>query len=109
MVDDFGVKYMGEEHALHIKQTLEENYKVTKEWDGTRCIRITLDWDYIRRQVHLSLPGYTNKALKQFNHTKKKNQNQPYPSAPIIYGAKKQYATQPSAAPLLEKKGKKCI
>ena len=31
------------------------------------------------------------------------------PSAPIIYGAKKQYATQPSAAPLFDKKGNKFI
>ena len=68
-----------------------------------------LDWNYKRKQVHLSLLGYTEKALKQFNHTKKKNQNQPYPNAPIVYGAKKQYATQPSTAPLLDKKGKKFI
>ena len=34
VVDDFGVKYVSEEHALHLKQTLEENYKVTLEWDG---------------------------------------------------------------------------
>jgi hypothetical protein len=27
VVDNFGVKYAGEEHALHLKQTLEENYK----------------------------------------------------------------------------------
>ena len=41
------------------------------------------------RQVHMYLSGYTDKELKQFNHTKKKNQNQSYPSAPIIYGDKK--------------------
>ena len=72
VVDDFGVKYMGEKHAFHLKQTLEANYKVTTEWGGTRYIGITLDWDEKRRQVHLSLSGYTDKALKQFNHTKKK-------------------------------------
>ena len=109
MVDNFCVKYVGKEHALHLKKILEEDYKVTTEWDGTRYIRITLDWYYKRRQVNLSLPGYTCTALKQFKYTKKKNQNQPYPSAPIIYGAKRQYATQPSAAPLLDKKGKKFI
>ena len=27
----FGVKYLGEKHALHLKKTLEENYKVTTE------------------------------------------------------------------------------
>ena len=25
VVDNFGVKYVGKEHALHLKQTLEEN------------------------------------------------------------------------------------
>ena len=109
MVDSFGVKYVGEKYALHLKQTLEENFKFTTERDGTRYIGITLDCDYRRIQVHLSLPGYTDKALTQFNHTKNKKQNQPYASAPIIYGTKKQYATQPSAAPLLDKKGKKFI
>ena len=89
MVDDFGVKYVGEKHALHLKQTLEGNYKVTTEWDGTRYTGITLDCDYRRRQVHFSLPVYTKKTLKKFNHTKKKKQNQLYPSAPTIYGTKK--------------------
>ena len=109
VVDDFGVKYVGKEHALHLKQTLEENYTVTTEWDGRRYIGITLDWDYKRRQVHMSMPGYVKKALKQFNHTPGKKQHQPYPSARINYGAKKQYATQASTAPLLDKKGKKFI
>ena len=43
VVDDFGVEYVGEEHAKHLKDTLEENYKVTTEWDGKRYIGITLD------------------------------------------------------------------
>ena len=109
VVDDFGVKYVGEEHALHLKQTLENDYSVTTEWEGKRYIGITLDWDYERRQVHLSMPGYVKKALKQFQHVMKKEQNQPFPSAPIKYGAKRQYATQESKAPLLDKQGKKFI
>ena len=77
MVEDFGVKYVGEKHSLYLKQTLKENYKFTIEWDGTRYIGITLDWDYKRIQVHLSLPRYTDKALKKFNHTRRKKENQP--------------------------------
>ena len=45
VVDDFGVKYVGETHALHLKHTLEENYTVTTEWYEKRYIEITLDWD----------------------------------------------------------------
>ena len=34
VVDNFGVKYLGEEHAIHLKNTIEENYTVKTEWDG---------------------------------------------------------------------------
>ena len=110
VVDDFGVKYVGEEHAQHLKKALEKDYTVTTEWDGRRYIGITLDWDYERRRVHLSMPGYVSKALKQFQHEKPKvKQDAPYPSARIIYGAKKQYATEKSKAPLLNPKEKKKV
>jgi hypothetical protein len=45
VVDDFGVKYKGKEHAQHLKNTLKEHYKLTCDWTGTRYIGITLDWD----------------------------------------------------------------
>ena len=110
VVDDFGVKYVGKEHAMHLKRALEENYKVTTDWTGRRYIGITMDWDYTNRKVHLSMPGYVKKALKQFQHLMPtKQQHAPFPSTPIKYGAKKQYATQTSSAPLLDKKGKKFI
>ena len=110
VVDDFGVKYEGVEHALHLKKALEEDYTVTEDWTGGRYIGITLDWDYKNQQVHLSMPDYVKKALLQFQHVMKaKKQNAPYPSVKINYGAKKQYATQSSTAPLLDAKGKKFI
>ena len=91
-VDDFLVKYVGKEHALHLKSALEENYKITTDWAATRYIGITIDWDYKKRQVQ---PGYVEKALKQFGHEwDKRKQDAPFPSAPIKYGAKKQYATK---------------
>ena len=109
VVDDFGVKYVGEEHALHLKAALEEGYTLTTEWEGKRYIGITLDWDYKRSQVHLSMPNYVAKALRQFKHEARGKQYAPYPSVPIKYGAKKQYTAQASTAPLLDKKGKRLI
>jgi hypothetical protein len=41
VVDDFGVKYIGEDHAQHLKNALEEHYKLTCYWTGKRYIRIT--------------------------------------------------------------------
>ena len=110
VVDDFGVKYVGEEHALHLKQVLEQHYKVSTDWTGARYIGITLDWDYACRKVHLSMPGYKDKGLKQFQHTRPPMpQHSPFECASINYGAKKQYAKETSTAPLLDKNGKRFI
>ena len=55
------------------------------------------------------MTNYVTRALKQFKHKLQKKQHQPYPSAPIIYGSKNQYATPTSTAPFLDNKGKKFI
>jgi len=94
------------EHTHHLKNTLEEYYKLTCNWTETRYIGITLDWDYKKRQVHLSMPNYVKKTLKQFQHIAGKLKHSPYPSIPIQYGAKKQYAKQESTAPMLDDKAK---
>jgi hypothetical protein len=105
-VDNFGVKYVGEEHANHLKRVLGKHYKLTCDWTGTQYIGITLDWNYTNRQVHLSMPNYVTKALKQFQHIAKKSQYAPYPCVPIQYSARKQYAMQELKAPLLNNKAK---
>ena len=70
VVDDSGVKYVGKEHTIRLKETLEHHYKVTNDWAGIRYIDIALDWDYKRRQVYVSMPRYVAKALTQFQHIK---------------------------------------
>ena len=89
VVDNFGVKYIGEEHAQHLKKTLGQDYTVTTEWDRKRYIGITLDWDYKQGQVHFSMSNYIKKAIKQLNHKRQTVQHQPFPRAKINYGAKK--------------------
>ena len=79
------------------------------EWVGQWYIGITLDWDYKRREVYLSMPGYIKKALQLFKHERRIKHNQPHPSAIIKYEANKQYATPQSTLPLLDKIGKKFI
>ena len=46
VVDDFGVKYVGEEHANHLLSVLRKYYTVDKNEKGDKYCRITLDWDY---------------------------------------------------------------
>jgi hypothetical protein len=45
VVNDFGVKYISNEHAQYLKNALEEHYKLTCDWTGKWYIGITLDWD----------------------------------------------------------------
>eukprot|EP00804_Cyclotella_cryptica_P025587 CCRYP_002823-RE/>CCRYP_002823-RE protein AED:0.29 eAED:0.29 QI:0/0/0/1/0/0/2/0/609 len=108
-VDDFGVKYVGREHADHLYQALCQHYNVTTDWTGDRYIGIHLRWDYVKHQVHLFMPGYVQKALTIFRHKATHRQNQPFPHTPIKYGARKQYAKGPSTSPKLDKQGKKFI
>jgi len=110
VVDDFGVQYVGEEHAQHLVSVLRQHYDISTDWKGEKYIGLTLDWDYERREVHLSMPGYIAKARKEFGHEMpKRQQNSPYQVTPPKYGAKVQYAEQPIDSPLLDKEGKTFI
>ena len=91
-VDDFGVKYVRQEHDNHLLKVLQEHYKVTCDWSGTRYIGIHMHWDYDNHKLHLFMPGYVKKALTIFQHKASKAQNQPFLPTPIKYGAKKEYA-----------------
>jgi hypothetical protein len=44
--DDFGVKYVGKEHAEHLMTVLQEHYQTKADWTGTRYIGIHMAWDY---------------------------------------------------------------
>ena len=109
IVDDFGVKYVGREHAEHLYKVLCNHYQVTTDWAGERYIGIHLRWDYDARIVHLFMPGYVQKSLTIFWHRTRCRQNQPHPHTPVQYGATKQYAKTSSTAPLLDSHGKKFI
>jgi len=83
VVVDFGVKYVGEEHVHHLQRVLKQHYDIKSDWSGKGYIGITLHWDYHRRQVHLTMPGYVMKSLRLFQHKLSKRQNVPYPMTAI--------------------------
>ena len=84
-MDDLGVKTLREEDKKHLLDSLNQRYKVTIDNEGTRYLRITLEWDYKNLWVHLSMPGYLPKSRKQFIHEPTpKIQDQTYPYPPQI-------------------------
>jgi hypothetical protein len=46
VVDDFGVKYVGKEHAAHLITVLQQHYETSIDWTGSLYCGITLTWDY---------------------------------------------------------------
>ena len=70
---------------------------------GAKYVGISLDWDYAKGKVHLSIPGYLAEALHHFEHIwSRKIEDQPYAHITLNYGVKVQYApdddtSQPAA------------
>ncbi len=64
IIDDFGVKFVGKENALHLLNTIQKYYKCSYDWDGKRYCRLTIKWNHEGRKVHLLMPTYVKKALQ---------------------------------------------
>ena len=89
VVDDFGVKYIGKEHADHLIQCLRNHYQELEiDWAGKHFCGINLSWDYTNRTCDLSMPGNVEQALHKFQHpTPTKAQDSPDRTPSITPGA----------------------
>jgi hypothetical protein len=87
VVDDFGMKYVGKEHADHLIKCLKEKYKLTEDWTGNLYCGITLDWNYAERTLDISMSGYIKKQLVKYKHIMRWIQHCPYLPEPKKYGA----------------------
>ena len=56
VVDDFGVKYLGEENAKHLVNALVEHYEISQDWDSKKYYGLTLEWEHEAIKVHVSIP-----------------------------------------------------
>jgi hypothetical protein len=100
-VDDFAVRYVGKQHAQHIRNALLKTYKLTTNWPGTVYYGITFIWDYKNRTSDISMPGYVSKVLSKFQHNATRHpQYTPSRYVTPVYGAKNQYATKDETPPL---------
>ncbi len=51
IVDNFGVKDVGKEHADYLIWCIKQKYELTKDWTSDLYCGIKLDWDYNARAV----------------------------------------------------------
>ena len=63
-VDDFAIKFTNMADATHLIEALKRDYTITIDWDATKYIGLTIKWDYDGGKVHMHMPGYIEKTLK---------------------------------------------
>ena len=89
VVDEFRVKYCRRRDAEELVALLEGTYPYKFDWKSERYIGVHLDWDYKRRRLKTSMPGYVKKALTQFQHIRQgQTKHFPSPYTPPDYGQK---------------------
>ena len=88
-MENFGLKYVGKEHADHLIKFIKGNYDITEDWEGKRYLGLTFDWNYNTRSVHLSMPDYIPDTLKRFKRENPKIwKGSPHQQTIPNYGAK---------------------
>ncbi|KAL7485736.1 hypothetical protein ACHAW6_011334 [Cyclotella cf. meneghiniana] len=105
VVDGFGIKYVGKEHADHLLNALKEHYTLDIDWQGKLYCGISLNWDDKNGTVDISMPGYIKQLLQHFEHKRHKPQHSPYYCAPKQYGNNAQMPLPLDELPHLDKAG----
>jgi hypothetical protein len=101
VVDDFAVKYVGKQHAEHLRDALLRTYELTTDWTATVYSGMTLKWDYKNRTCDISMPSYVSNVVSKFQHDAPKHpQHTSSRYVMPVYGAKTQYATKDETPPL---------
>ena len=90
IVDDFAIKFVGQEHAQHLLTLLQRDYEaVSTDWTATLYCGIMCKWDYEKKTCDMSMPGYVQATLAKFDHpTPSRPQHGPHRYNPPNYGAK---------------------
>ncbi len=104
-VDDFGVKYFSTADAEHLLTSLRNHYKISVDWAGTDYCGLSIKWNYAKRYVDISMPGYIKSTLDRLQHpTPSRPQHAPHLWTQPAYGQKLQLAPI-DETPKLDKTG----
>jgi hypothetical protein len=68
IVDGFAIKYVGKQHADHLREALLQRYELTTDGKATVYSGMSLKWDYKNRTCDISMPGYFSNVLSMFQH-----------------------------------------
>ena len=98
VVDNFGIKYVGERHLQHLLSALRDLYTISTDATGTHFLVLKPEWDYDLGTVTISMPGYVQVALTRFQHAlPSRRQASPHAWTRPIFGQR-----APQLAPSLD-------
>ena len=110
IVDDFGVEYVGNQHADHLDKILKKYHNLTKDWEGKKYSGTDFKWDYNNITCRSTMYGYMLDLRKKYGlPTPKKPQYLPHKHRPINYVSKQQMAQPEDTSPSLYDKGIKQV
>ena len=96
VVDNFGVKYINKDNIAHLLNTLKENYDMNEDWEGKLYCGITLQWNYNKRILKITMPGYASQQLTKYKHNSPaKPVSTPFIPKPRTYGKDSQKIDPP--------------
>ena len=111
-VDNFGIKYYSAEDLQHLHSTISKKYTCKIDHTGKNFLGFTLDWNYEKGYVDLSMPDYVKNALAKLQYQPKTYpQYSPhkYISTNWTHKGDQQHATQEDNTPFLNPKEIKYI
>jgi hypothetical protein len=103
-VDDFGVKYFSTTDADHLLTSLRKHYKISVDLAGTDYCGLSIKWNYAKKYVDISMPGYVASTLERLQHPPpSRPQHAPHLWTQPAYGQKLQLAPIDDTAKLDQK------
>ena len=66
------------------------------DWKAEKFVGLTIKWDYTKRKVSISMPGYIESALLELQHPQpNRPQHCPHPYVKPVYGKTTQMGPDP--------------
>ena len=103
-VDDFEVEYYSKDGVQHLIDVIQKQYTCKVDWKGNNFLGLTLNWEYEKGYVEISMLNYIQHALQRLQYkTEVYPQYSPHYHASIKYTTQpgRQYATKDDDNPLL--------
>ena len=67
-MDDFGVKYYSKNDLQHLHQAISQQYTCKIDEKRNNFLGFTLDWNYDKGYVDVSMPNYVKEALVKLQY-----------------------------------------